>query len=481
MTVGSNIQCPRKCGKNEFGETKGMIKETAWNHYLQEERLDKYPEIVKLFDSDSEAIKLVKRALLNDQVLRPVFMQVLPEEKTGKMEICNKKLAEEKINGGKTLSDYIIENKGIFLCGKPKVANEILTRGGKIIVAMTDRHYDKAHFSVANLRQCYIPLPDQRFLTFKSSGLFHDPVSKPHNKNSIKFTGVGDQIDRNNALTSYEKLGPYSEGFIDFLAYQPLYSLPDGRGNIEEAEYENDGKKALPYLIVNCAISPHRISKISQLNDQGLYRLRKNISPLLRDLAIKRQRSERKLMPVLERFFNSREEVIALENYLQFIAEEIGIGTARKQNHELFHVTFHEQDVNLGGQICDREEIHTFESYFKRNKIKYVDPFFEIIKETHIGIRDVVSAVGVIKFLYKSKKEWNGIRLGLLESFFRAYFHRLSYIYFERWENLIDYLRNVIIFYFDRDDVLGQDGLKKVSGWYRLEEERRKKSKGNYS
>jgi hypothetical protein len=478
MTVGTNIQCPRKCGKNECGETKGMIKETVWNHYLQEERLDNYPEIVKLFDSDSEAIKLVKRALLNDQVLRPVFMQVLPEEKTGKMEICNKKLAEEKINGGKTLSDYIIENKGIFLCGKPKVANEILTRGGKIIVAMTDRHYDKAHFSVANLRQCYIPLPDKRFLTFKSSGLFHDPVSKPHNKSSIKFTGVGDKIDRNNALTSYEKLGPYSEGFIDFLAYQPLYSLPDGRGNIEEAEYENDGKKALPYLIVNCAISPHRISKISQLNDPGLYRLRKNISPLLRDLAIKRQRSGRKLMPVLERFFNSREEVIALENYLQFIAEEIGIGTARKQNHELFHVTFHEQDVNLGGQICDREEIHTFESYFKRNKIKYVDPFFEIIKETHIGIRDVVSAVGVIKFLYKSKKEWDGIRLELLESFFRAYFRRLSYIYFKRWESLIDYLGNVIIFYFDSDDVLGQDGLKKVSGWYRLEE-RRKKSKGN--
>ena len=79
-------------------------------------------------------------------------------------------------------------------------------------------------------------------------------------------------------------------------------------------------------------------------------------------------------MPVLERFFNSGEEVIPLEDYLPFIAEEIGIGTARKQNHELFHVTFHEQDVNMGGQICDREEMHTFEGYFKKNKIKYVDP-----------------------------------------------------------------------------------------------------------
>lgn len=29
-----------------------------WNKYLQEEGLDKYPEIVKLFDSDSEAIKV---------------------------------------------------------------------------------------------------------------------------------------------------------------------------------------------------------------------------------------------------------------------------------------------------------------------------------------------------------------------------------------------------------------------------------------
>ena len=41
--------------------------------------------------------------------------------------------------------------------------------------------------------------------------------------------------------------------------------------------------------------------------------------------------------------------------------------------------------------------------------------------------------------------------------------------HFERWENLIDYLGNVITFYFDHDDVLGQDGLKKLREWYRLE------------
>ena len=441
--------------------------------------MDKYTEIMRLFDSDSEAIKLVKQALIKDRILRPVFMQVLPEEKTGKMEICNKTLAAEKIKGDKILADYIMENKGIFLCGKPKVANEILTRGGNIIVAVTDRHYDKAQFSIANLRQCYIPLPDRRFLAFKSSGLFHDPVSKSYNKNSIKFSGVGGKIEKNNALTSLEKLGPYSEGFIDFLAYQPLYSLPDGKGNYDEAEYGNDGKKALPYLIVNCAISPHRISKISQLGDSGLSMLRKRISPLLRDMAKKRHRLGTKLMPVLERFFNSGQEVIPLEDYLLFISEEIGIGTARKQNHELFQVTFHEQDVNMGGQMCDREELYTFENYFKKHEIKYVDPLFEIIKETHIGIRDMISAVGVIRFLYKSKREWKRNRLELLESFFRAYFRRLSYLYFVGWESLIDYLSNVINFYFDRDDALGRDGLNKIREWYGLEKERRKKSKGN--
>ncbi|MGI9568699.1 MAG: hypothetical protein ACR2PH_02930 [Desulfobulbia bacterium] len=441
---------------------------------MHEEGLDIYPQIVKLFDSNSEAIKLIKQVLLNDRVLRLVFMQVLPDEKTGKMEICNKKLAAEKIKGDKTLADYIKENNGIFLCGKPKVANEILTRGGKIIVAVTDRHYDKVQYSVANLRQCYIPLPDRRLLAFKSSGLFHDPVSQPYNKNSTKFTGVGGKTEKDNALTSFEKLGPCSEGFIDFLAYQPLYSLPDGKGNFDEAEYGNDGKKVLPYLIVNCAISPHRLSKISQLDDPELSTLRKTISPLLRDLATKRQRSGRNLMPVLERFYNSGQEVIPLEDYLLYITEEIGIGTARKQNNELFHVTFHEQDVNMGGQMCDREELYTFEKYFKKNEIKYVDPFFAIIKETHIGIRDLISAVGVIKFLYKSKKEWEGNRIELLKSFFRAYFRRLSYVYFERWESLIDYLGNVIIFYFDRNEELGQSGLKKIRAWYRQEKETRR-------
>ena len=86
------------------------------------------------------------------------------------------------------------------------------------------------------------------------------------------------------------------------------------------------------------------------------------------------------------------------------------------------------------------KEMYTFEDYFKKNEIKYVDPFFAIIKETHIGIRDLISAVGVIKFLYKSKRGWKENRLDLLESFFSAYFRRLSYIYFERWESLIVYL-----------------------------------------
>ena len=109
-------------------------------------------------------------------------------------------------------------------------------------------------------------------------------------------------------------------------------------------------------------------------------------------------------------------------------------------------------------------------------KLNMLIHFFEIIKETRIGIRDMISAVGVIKFLYKNKGEWKGNRLELLESFFRAYFRRLSHIYFERWECLIDYLDNVITFYFDFDEVRGQDGLKKLKEWYRLEKENREKS-----
>jgi len=78
-----------------------MIKAMVWNKYLQEEGLGKFPEIVKLFDSDSEAMKLVKQALLNDRILRPVFMQVLPEEKTGKLEICNKRRKKKTIKKNK--------------------------------------------------------------------------------------------------------------------------------------------------------------------------------------------------------------------------------------------------------------------------------------------------------------------------------------------------------------------------------------------
>jgi hypothetical protein len=91
----------------------------------------------------------------------------------------------------------------------------------------------------------------------------------------------------------------------------------------------------------------------------------------------------------------------------------------------------------------------------------------------------MISAVGVIKFLYKSKREWKAKRLELLESFFSAYFRRLSYIYFERWEYLIVYLGNVINFYSDWEDALGQAGLRKIRKWYRLEKEKRSKYKGD--
>ncbi len=40
----------------------------------------------------------------------------------------------------------------------------------------------------------------------------------------------------------------------------------------------------------------------------------------------------------------------------------------------------------------------------------------------------------------------------------------------------MDYLGNVITFYFDSDDALGQDGLEKIREWYGLEKERRKRS-----
>jgi len=36
--------------------------------------------------------------------------------------------------------------------------------------------------------------------------------------------------------------------------------------------------------------------------------------------------------------------------------------------------------------------MYTFEDYFRKHEIKYVDPFFKIIKETHIGIRDMIWA-----------------------------------------------------------------------------------------
>ena len=151
--------------------------EQKWAAYVIREKLTAYPELMPLFTP------AIRRALLEDSALRPVFLQVLPGNKMGPIMVpyYNKKLVETAI-GGKTLIDYI-RSYSSFLTGDAGLANT-LTRQGKtkIVVGVTDKYSPKTigfHGRVANGRQCYFPLPDGTWLGIKGSGQFASDNSPP--------------------------------------------------------------------------------------------------------------------------------------------------------------------------------------------------------------------------------------------------------------------------------------------------------------
>ena len=334
---------------------KEVADEIQWQQWLSENKLKGYKHLHEIFPD------AVKSALIRDSALRPVFMQVLPDEHMGQLEVVDSK-AVDGIGGIK-----ILQKHSAFLVGVPKIANRLVKEEHEIIVGVTDRWSKDAirpavelpPYNVANGRQSYFPLEDGTWLGIKGSGQFQQKDEPPYfwatNKDDPdlkKYFGLAAERELKAAiqkeckiLSSTDSSLPLEQQFltVQCLGYRRLYDLPDGKGKTNDVRRirDQEGRVVNPVLIFNRHLHPHRMSKLPQLlkSDPGLENLCQTISGTFRKLG-----------------FLSDGESLSISELLIQAMKRMGYSEALKVNKGLVKATMHAQDFDFTGQEKDNEE-----------------------------------------------------------------------------------------------------------------------------
>ncbi len=316
--------------------------------YFSANGLTGYPALKKAFTSE------VLAALIDDPALRPVFLQVLPQENMGPLEI------DETITiAGKDVRD-ILEEHSVFLVGGADTAERLLREGHRIVVGVTDKPSSKTLIpvnKVANGRQAYFPLPDGTWLGIKGAGQFNSETEPPfYFRNQAgypeRWEALAWKQEAESAQEAARKLKGYNARFAQYLGYRRIYAAPDGKGGFNstnELALDSGYRKfSEPVLIFKRVASPHRIMKIAQLleADPGLKRLTGNIS---RSLAGYGHLPEGTVL--------SPDEMIVMA------MREFGREEAIKQNLRMRKYTLHSQDLTFAGEEADNEEFCNLSSY----------------------------------------------------------------------------------------------------------------------
>ena len=102
--------------------------EAKFDEYLVENNLSQYSALRELFTPE------IIEVLLDDPALRPVFLQVLPDESLGPIEAIETEIVQN--TGG----EGVLLNHSAFLVGDAEMANQMVLQGQRIIVGVTDRY-----------------------------------------------------------------------------------------------------------------------------------------------------------------------------------------------------------------------------------------------------------------------------------------------------------------------------------------------------
>ena len=419
-----------------------------FNQYLIQNDLSQYSTLKTSFTPE------IKKVLLENPTLRPVFLVSLSEEKkqVGQLEVVDQKVLDQ-VGKDEHLSKYpdllnndfddmrekILERAGEdlldeytgFLAGSLEVANRMALEGHKMIIGVTDRPYNNnmgMDFNVANGRQVYFPLKDGTWLGVKGIGQLieedHVPYDPMHHR-GVQF-GLVIKIEVDQAVKGYLKIKESSGRFAQFLGYRRLYSVPNGHGGFISTSKLKDSDEELiqPVLVFNRVLTPHRLGKLNQLlqSDPELLNFRTRASK------------------IAAAGFTPPNRILSSSEFMNMIFSELGRSEAVKQNHGLFKQTIHIQDFTLFGEESDNEEFFNKEEYLSYLNIDGWGgrESFSLFTEQGIGVQGIENkmvALGRIltrleptdlKILFPSPSQ-------TLEVLFQSYFSNLEEPYLKVW------------------------------------------------
>ena len=425
------------------------------DRYLEEQGLNKYPALKTLFQKSPA----VTAALLEDSALRPVFMLALSEARAevGPLVINHRTLTEI---AGESLESILNKYTG-FSVGKPEIANALFEAGADIFLGVTDRKSNETllgHFSVANGRQVYFPLPDGTWLGVKGSGQFRQEDKPPFFGVGVvreikegpmvsvwNYEGLADEEEAQRAVQAVGILGEKGLGFTQLGGYRNLFHIPTGevRGGqpvlTETKDFVNaKGQPKQPVLIFTRHLTPQRFAKLPQVvkRDGGFVALRMKLTPAMLAAGL-----------IPKGPFALKTSVLSNEEYLRVIAQIMGKTEAAKSNSGLYKRTLHEQDINLAGQEADLEEFYRFDEDLPVKPAVYTNEKVDLLRirlgYAVSGLHEKLKIFIVItEYFNKQAPGLLGQPLDYLKELFASYFAHLETPYLMPWtgrEESIDY------------------------------------------
>ena len=400
--------------------------------YVKKNGINFYPGLKKIFTP------LIINVLLRDEALKPVYLQVVPAEHLGPLEVTGPQM----VSGANTRT--LLENYSVFNVGGPEIAERLVLEGKNIVVGVVDQKgkdlLDTVS-GVANGRQAYIPLSDGSWLGIKGAGQFNfeeDPPfflgTRPASEG--RYEGLAWKQEAEAAKKNTPVLRTSGARVVQYLGSRRIYAAPDGEGGFTTTNGLIDKRVNFtePVLIFNRVMTPHRVSKLPHMleTDPGLRSMSERMSKALKGAG-----------DIPEEMDLSPDKLILL------MASEWGKLEAKKQNLSIFKKTSHSQDLTFAGEEADMEEMcgpTEYREYLTHiSSIYRIEQLLELFDNYGLdvyGMRAKLSTlVSMERYVreYRPDSEYDILfpdTLKVLETLFKSYFSSLDDKWLGPWHEL---------------------------------------------
>jgi D-lactate dehydrogenase len=354
------------------------------------------------------------QAVYNDRSLRLVFLAAYREQRG---EVGPWQSVDEDVVAGIGGMEVLNAYRGFLIGHMVRAATE-RKNGRDIIVGITDRpyHSNLFYFPNSNGRQAYFFLEDGTVVGYKGSGNYQHGDRLAMGETIRDFHSYNLDRDRGllfegaaNAVYAREKLKGTGWFGGQSLGYSFLHVVEEGNGTrTSTAQWVRQ-----PVLTANRFITLHRLHDLPHLlsHDPKLSGFLSRVNPILASMGY---------------------PLIADKKDLLFKSlAGVGKNKAIEQNHQLYRISLHVQDVSVVyGQISDGEEVITLEQR------QQLFPLRTGVLDVH-GFGDLMNillVLGVSEILDFYYDNYRGMIFGEgIRALFAAYFGNLDTEYLALW------------------------------------------------